>query len=77
MMATMTPKKKPSARKTTRPESKSRARNQARPTEAPDRGLEAREAPEVRNARQAEAPDWGEGREALLGWEFTEGRSQS
>ena len=45
--------------------------------EAPDAGDLHLEAPEIPHGRQAEAPDAGEGRAALLEHEFTHGRSQS
>jgi hypothetical protein len=46
-------------------------------TEAPERAVEPREAPESRSSRQAEAPDAGEGRGSYYEHEFTHGRSQS
>lgn len=46
-------------------------------TEAPERGECAREAPETRAGRSAEAPDAGERRAGTLEHEFTHGRSQS
>ena len=46
-------------------------------SEAPDRGLEVVEAPESRRGRSEEAPDAGEGRAALIEFEYTHGRSQS
>lgn len=45
--------------------------------EAPDRGERAAEAPEVRQGRSKEAPDWGDGRSEALFYEYTHGRSQS
>jgi hypothetical protein len=46
-------------------------------TEAPERAIQAQEAPEFRTGRPIEAPDAGEGRVALMEHEFTHGRSQS
>lgn len=46
-------------------------------SEAPERAMHDREAPESRAGRYAEAPDAGEGRAGLLEHEFTHGRSQS
>lgn len=45
-------------------------------TEAPDRGLN-REAPESGRIKIAEAPDAGDGRQAIWDHDFTHGRSQS
>lgn len=45
--------------------------------EAPEREQVAREAPETRPGRCAEAPDAGEGRSSYSEHEFTHGRSQS
>jgi hypothetical protein len=73
----MSASKKTKAQKTAKLGSPNRSRNQARMSEAPDRGLDSLEAPEVRKVRHTEAPDWGEGRESMLGNEFTEGRSKS
>lgn len=58
-----TPRK--TATKTTKADPAQTARMTTRPAEAPDRG------------RVAEAPDAGEGRQALLDHQFTHGRSQS
>lgn len=45
--------------------------------EAPEAGFSAREAPETRKLRQAEAPEAASGRVAFVEQEFTHGRSQS
>ncbi len=74
-MATMTRTKK-AARKAAPAET---VRMTAKPAEAPDCGVESmnREVPDSGRLKIAEAPDAGEGRQALLDHQFTHGRSQS
>lgn len=77
-MSTVARTKRP-AKISNKTASEARAPRMTRDTEAPDRGADPtdREAPDSGRLRIAEAPDAGEGRQALVEHEFTHGRSQS